>query len=308
MSGSTPAAPAPAPAPTARSSSPPPTFDTTPVPAFEHGKHVATAACLIIGDEVLNGKTKDSNSNFMARMLFDLGIEMKRIEVIADDEDEIIEAARRMVDKYDLVVTSGGIGPTHDDITYASIAKAFDAANDGKLQYHDETLRRMHESGKKRFNFAAQTEEQQLARKRMALFPVEHSEVLHVDPALWVPVVRIKQKLCILPGVPRLFEQLLTSYLASYVPLPPSSSKPFRVLVHTSMPESNIAPFLTSLQARVKAEGIRVGSYPKGIGGGVDVSLISQNEERLDELAQECCKELDGEVVAQGKLGQEQKL
>lgn len=56
------------------------------------------------GDEVLNGKTRDSNSNFMAKTLFDLGIELKRIEVIADDEDEIIEAARRLTDKYDMVV------------------------------------------------------------------------------------------------------------------------------------------------------------------------------------------------------------
>lgn len=63
---------------TERPSSPPPSFPTTPIPAHPEGTHVATAACLIIGDEVLNGKTKDSNSNFMARMLFDLGIELKR--------------------------------------------------------------------------------------------------------------------------------------------------------------------------------------------------------------------------------------
>lgn len=63
---------------TERPSSPTPTFPTTPVPSSPEGTHVATAACLIIGDEVLNGKTKDSNSNFMAKLLFDLGIEMKR--------------------------------------------------------------------------------------------------------------------------------------------------------------------------------------------------------------------------------------
>ncbi|KAK9899183.1 Molybdopterin binding protein [Cystobasidium minutum MCA 4210] len=287
---------------TERPSSPPPTFPTTPVPSYPEGTYVATAACLIIGDEVLNGKTKDSNSNFMAKLLFDLGIDLKRIEVIADDEEEIIEAARRLTSKYDLVVTSGGIGPTHDDITYESIAKAFD--DEGKLEYHEDTLHRMWEMGKKRYSLQQQTEEQALARKRMALFPVKNSEVLHVSESLWVPVVRMKGRLCILPGVPRLFEQLLTSYMANYVPLPPSSSKPFRVLIHTKMPESNIAPFLTSLQARVKAEGIRVGSYPK-LMQGVDVSLIGKDEARLEELAQECCKELSGEVVAQGKLGQE---
>ena len=103
------------------------------------------------------GKTRDSNSNFAAKLLFDLGVDLKRIEVIADDEDEIVEAARRMVDRYDMVLTSGGIGPTHDgpsmslirltltDITYSSLAKAFD--DDGKLEYHDETLRRMNEMG-----------------------------------------------------------------------------------------------------------------------------------------------------------------
>lgn len=160
--------------------------------------------------------------------------------------------------------------------------------------------------GKKRYALQQQTEEQALARKRMALFPVKDAEVLHVDKTLWVPVVRMKGRLCILPGVPRLFEQLITSYMANYVTLPPSSSKPFRVLVHTAMPESNIAPFLTSLQARVKAEGIRVGSYPK-IMHGVDVSLIGKDQERLAELAEECCKELKGEVIAQGKLGQEDK-
>lgn len=87
----------------------------------------------------------------------------------------------------------------------------------------------------------------------------------------------------------------------------PASSKPFRLLVRTSMPESNIAPFLTKLQARVKAEGINVGSYPK-LQQGVDVSLIGKDEPRLHELAQEVVKELDGELLAAGKLGNEEKL
>lgn len=124
-------------------------FKASPVPKFGD-KYVKTAACLIIGDEVLNGtqrimtpehraiavssrmsadvdhvkgKTKDSNSNFLAKMLFDLAVDLKRIEVIADDEAEISEAVRRMSKAYDLVITSGGIGPTHDDVTYESIAK-----------------------------------------------------------------------------------------------------------------------------------------------------------------------------------------
>ena len=90
-----------------------------------------------------------------------------------------------MTERYDMVLSSGGIGPTHDDITYSSLAKAFD--DEGKLEYHDETLRRMNEMGKRRWNMDQQTEEQQTARKRMALFPVG-SEALFVAPDLWVCV------------------------------------------------------------------------------------------------------------------------
>ena len=186
-------------------------FPKTPVgiSPLGPGNYVRTAACLIIGDEVLNGKTRDSNSNYFARLMFDLGVEVKRIEVIADDESEIIEAARRLTAAYDFVVTSGGIGPTHDDITYEALSKAFDMP----LAYDDETKRRMAEASKHRVTVTPQTPAQALARNRMALFPSGGSgvqEVLFVESSLWVPVVRLKGKLCILPGVPSLFQQLLT--------------------------------------------------------------------------------------------------
>ncbi|KAH8921861.1 Molybdopterin binding protein, partial [Atractiella rhizophila] len=261
------------------------------------GKWIETAACLIIGDEVLNGKTRDTNGNFLAKHLFDLGIQLKRLEVIPDEEEDIVDAVRQMSSKYDLVITSGGVGPTHDDITYQSVARAF--SDDGKLVYHDETIKRMEIMGSARYNFASQTQEQKTARLRMAFFP-EGAEVLSVDPELWVPVVRVKGKVCMLPGVPRLFQQLLIG-LTNYLPLPPASEKPFRHLIHTALPESSIAPFLTQLQERVKKEGVRVGSYPK-MNNGVDVSLIGKDEERLRELGAEVCKELQGEYIKEGKV------
>ncbi|GAA99926.1 uncharacterized protein L969DRAFT_93417 [Mixia osmundae IAM 14324] len=281
-----------------------PAFERSPVPSgnpLGEGRHVTSAACLIIGDEVLNGKTHDSNSNFLAKQLFDLGISLKEIQVIPDEEERIIEAAKRMTASYDLVVTSGGIGPTHDDITYDSMAKAFGV----ELKYHDETIHRMYEMGKKRYAEQKQTEEQMQARKRMALLP-NPAEVLFVQPDLWVPIVRLGGKLCILPGVPRLFQQL-TIGLLRYLPLPPSDMKPYRHLIHTKQPESSIAPFLTSLQNRVKEEGISVGSYPKLL-AGVDVSLIGKDLARLQELGQEVVKELDGKVVAEGRVGEEKDL
>ena len=73
---------------------------------------IHTAGCIIIGDEVLGGKTVDTNSTYMAKYCFNLGMSLKKIEVIGDDEEEIVEATRRMSNRYDFVVTSGGIGPT----------------------------------------------------------------------------------------------------------------------------------------------------------------------------------------------------
>ncbi|GAA5913389.1 flavin adenine dinucleotide pyrophosphatase [Sporobolomyces salmoneus] len=274
-----------------------PRFPLSEVP--KNMPQVQTAGLIIIGDEVLNGKTRDTNSNFFAKMCFDLGIELKRIEVIADDEEEIREAVLRMHKNYDFIATSGGIGPTHDDITYESVAKAFNLP----LVYHDETIKRMEAFSKGRYDFKSQTEEQKTARLRMALFP-KGQEYLFVQEDMWVPVVRVQGKVTIFPGIPALFERLLTGYVSRYIELPPASEKPYRVLIHTEMPESSIAPFLTKLADRVKKERIRVGSYPK-FKVGVDVSLIGKDESRLLELAKEVEQELQGSLIAHGKIGQE---
>ncbi|KAK1923692.1 MoaB/Mog domain-containing protein [Papiliotrema laurentii] len=293
---------------------------TVPNPLGE-GNFIKTAGCLIIGDEVLNGKTRDTNSNFFAQYCFDLGIELKRIEVIADDEEEIVEAARRMTQKYDFVVTSGGIGPTHDDITYQSLGVAFNLP----LKHHEETKRRMMgmSSPERRKELEEAPAAVREARDRMALFPTQPgghvvggeevdpskrtdgptSEVIFVEEDKWVPVVRLGGKLCVFPGIPSLFQQLLLG-LTPYLSLPPASSKPFRHLIFTNKPESAIAPFLTELQARVRKEDIRIGSYPY-LYAGVHVSLIGHDQARLRELEQEVVREVDGKVVSEGRLGED---
>ncbi|PRP76666.1 hypothetical protein PROFUN_14902 [Planoprotostelium fungivorum] len=151
-------------------------FSLTPVPPnpLGNGRYIETAGCLIIGDEVLNGKTKDTNSHYLARYCFDLGIDLKKIEVIPDDKDEIVRATRDMVSRYDFVVTSGGIGPTHDDITYESLAEAFSVG----VEHHQETIERMKEMNRRSGRSNVQTEEQQKARHRMALFP-QNSEFVN---------------------------------------------------------------------------------------------------------------------------------
>ncbi|CAO1622800.1 unnamed protein product [Parajaminaea phylloscopi] len=266
------------------------------------GRYVNTAGCLIIGDEVLNGKTRDSNSNFLAKWCFDLGIDLKRIEVIADDEEEIAEAVLRMSKNYDFVVTSGGIGPTPDDISYESIGKAFGAH---PLEYDPETLHRMEEHSKTRSYSHKQTEEMLTARKRMALFPSGNKgvkvEVIFPAEDLWVPVVRVASKVHILPGVPRLFEALLTG-LEPYTPIDPSKPKPHRILIHTKMPESSISPFLIKLTDKCKPLNIKVGSYPK-LFNGVDVSVIGFEPEKLQEIAKEVEQEVNGTITESGQIG-----
>ncbi|KAH9936701.1 Molybdopterin binding protein [Amylocystis lapponica] len=265
--------------------------DMPPNPLGE-GRWIKTAAALIIGDEILNGKTLDRNSNYFARFCFENGIELKRIEVIPDDEDEIVAASRRLVQTHDFVISSGGIGPTHDDITYASLAKAFGQP----LAHHQETLRRMVEMSKARIDIAGQSAEQRTARERMALFPAR-AEVLFIAPDVWVPVVRLEGRLCVFPGIPRLFQRMLDG-LARFLPLPPASERPFRQQVFTTQPESSIAPYLTELQARVKAAGVRVGSYPL-LQRGVYVALIGRDKDAVRALGVEVAEALHGRMVSE---------
>lgn len=181
-----------------------------PVSADErNSRTISTAACLIIGDEVLGGKTVDTNSAYLAKWCFNLGISLKRIEVIADDESEIIEAVRRMSDGYDFVVTSGGIGPTHDDITYQSIATAFNLP----LKLHQETFEKMKLLSKPHpnqptFDWEVDSPARR-AKLRMAELPTDESrdlkkQVLFPQEDLWVPVSVVNGNIHILPGVPRL--------------------------------------------------------------------------------------------------------
>ncbi|KAL1748291.1 MoaB/Mog domain-containing protein [Schizophyllum fasciatum] len=249
-----------------------PLFPISPIPQnpLGEGRCVREAAALVIGDEILNGKTLDRNSNYLARYCFEHGVDLKRIEVIPDDEAEIIEASRRLTDRYDFVVTSGGIGLTSLDITYASLAKAFGQ----QLQHHPETMRRMDAINAFRNTNLHTSPEQRQAYLRMALFPSE-AEVIFVRPEIWVPVVRLAGRLYILPGIPALFQKMLDA-LTPFLPLPEASERLQRVQIFTDRRESSIAPYLTELQARLRPRGVSVGSYPV-VGKGVFISLIGRD-------------------------------
>ncbi|OJJ62068.1 hypothetical protein ASPSYDRAFT_145652 [Aspergillus sydowii CBS 593.65] len=268
------------------------------------GKTIHTAACLIIGDEVLGGKTVDTNSAFFARYCFSLGIQLKRVEVIADDESEIMEAVRRMSTNYDFVVTSGGIGPTHDDITYASIAKAFDL----NLKLHQPAFERMKALSKPhplQPAFDWDTASPGLTAKlRMVEIPHDESvpleqQAVFVADDMWVPIAIVNGNIHILPGVPRLFERLLEHLRPSLLPrlVNPEGKGIYRYLFSTPLPESAVAPYLTDLAGRTADRGIKVGSYPRWQKKRNTVTLVGTDKELLDSLVAEVEQNVQGTKV-----------
>src|SRR5881227_1906763 len=86
---------------------------------------IVTAGILVIGDEILSGRTKDKNIGFIAEYLTNIGIDLKEVRIVSDDQDDIIAALNALRQRYTYVFTTGGIGPTHDDITADCVAKAF---------------------------------------------------------------------------------------------------------------------------------------------------------------------------------------
>ncbi|KAF7158265.1 hypothetical protein CNMCM5623_003034 [Aspergillus felis] len=268
-------------------------------------KTIHTAACLIIGDEVLGGKTIDTNSAFFAKYCFSLGIQLKRVEVIADDEGEIIEAVRRMSNNYDFVVTSGGIGPTHDDITYESIAKAFNLP----LKLHTlafERMKRLSKPHPMQPHFDWDTPSPGLTAKlRMVYLPLDEnlpaeSQALFVADDMWVPISVVNGNVHILPGVPRLFERLLEHLKPVLLPrlANPEGKGIYRYLFSTPLPESAVAPYLTDLAARASAHGVKVGSYPRWGNKRNTVTLVGTDKAFMDSVIAEVEENVQGKKVS----------
>ncbi|KAJ9634969.1 hypothetical protein, variant [Exophiala oligosperma] len=264
----------------------------------------SSGCCLLTKYVAGFAQTVDTNSAYLAKFCFSLGIQLKRVEVIADDEDEIIEAARRMSKNYDFVVTSGGIGPTHDDITYQSIAKAFNL----ELKLHEPTVAKMKKFSrphKSQPNFDWDKPSAALTAKlRMAQLPIdprlpEEDQVLYVKEDLWVPISVVNGNIHILPGVPRLFEALLEGMKPRIMPLlkDPEGKGTYRMLFSTPLAESAVAEYLTSLAAKVEPKGIKVGSYPRWGKGRNIVTLVGIDRDYMDSLEAEVAEGVKGRRV-----------
>ena len=227
------------------------------------------ASAIIIGNELLNGKVRDINAHVLAKTLFECGVSLKSIEIIPDNREIIAHTIRKQMGSYDFVFTSGGIGPTHDDITYDAVAYAFGQ----KLALHGPTVERY----TKHYGQAPNQ-----AQLKMALLP-EGCEVLWTSN-LWVPTVYI-EPVYVLPGIPELFAAMLEALKSRF------TYKPFeRALVYSNQPESQIAAPLEAVQTQFP--DVEIGSYPQRIDTGfrVMLSVEGADADRVQQAAAEIQK------------------
>jgi molybdenum cofactor synthesis domain-containing protein len=200
-----------------------------------------SAAILVIGDEILSGRTQDTNTTYIAKFLTVLGIDLKEARVVGDVEEEIVAALNALRARYDLVFTTGGIGPTHDDITADAVARAFGVG----IGYHPEAyalLEARYPPGE--FNDM---------RKRMARIP--HGAALVANPVSGAPGFQLGN-VYVMAGVP----MVMRAMLEAIAPALPRGLPVASVTVEAAIPEGAIAPGLAALQKDHK--DVAIGSYP----------------------------------------------
>ena len=229
-----------------------------------------TAGVIVIGDEILSGRTKDTNSNFIADKLVKAGIKLEQIRTIQDNQKTIIDTVKAFHKSYTYVFTTGGIGPTHDDITSESIAIAFNK----EFCFHKEAFKILEDYYPKgEFNEG---------RKKMAKMP-ESSELI-LNPLTVCPGFRI-ENVFVFPGVPEIMKKMFVHVLKNI-----QKGEPKKIItISTNLYESLIAEKLSIIQE--ENPKCSIGSYPyfnhvsKIM--GVNIVISSWKLKNLDNIADE---------------------
>ena len=239
------------------------------------------AAILIIGNEILSGRTQDTNTSTLAKWLNSIGVNVQEVRVVPDIEKTIIDTLNVLRKTNDYVFTTGGIGPTHDDITAESVAKAFD------LKYE------VHEEAYKILEAYYKPGEFNKGRQKMVWMP-QNAELI-LNPTSGAPGFKVENVFC-LPGVPSILKSMIGSLKNKIV-----GGKP--IISHTislNTVESEIAHSLKSVQLENK--DVEIGSYPFFHAGKLGVSIVirSEDQSKIDECSSQILKfvnEKDIEVV-----------
>ena len=239
------------------------------------------AGIIIIGNEILSGRTKDLNTSTLSKWLNSIGIKVVEVRSIPDIEEIIINTVNELKQKFDYVFTSGGIGPTHDDITSESLSKAFGI----KYEIHKEAYKILEKYyGEDDFNEG---------RQRMSWMPSNANLIL--NPASGAPGFYIEHVFC-LPGVPSILESMLPSLSNKLVGGEPILSK----TISLRTLESEIAKPLKQVQK--KNNEVDIGSYPFFRKGKIGVSIVlrSRDQFKIDNCSSqvlEFIKEKEIEIV-----------
>ena len=224
---------------------------------------IITAAILVIGDEILSGRTKDQNIGYIAEYLTAIGIDLREVRVVADVEDDIVAAVNALRTRYDHLFTTGGIGPTHDDITADAVAKAFGVA----IDFDPRAVAILSE----RYGKADLNE----ARMRMARIPA--GAELIANPLSKAPGFSLGN-VHVMAGVPAIMQAMLDGLSARL----PTGRKMLSRSVPAGMGEGRIARGLAAVQSDFP--DVSIGSYPTfdpTAGFTTTIVLRTRDEERL---------------------------
>ena len=222
-------------------------------------KTKVNAAILIIGNEILSGRTQDTNTSTLANWLNSIGVKVNEVRVVPDDEKKIVDTLNVLRKENNYVFTTGGIGPTHDDITAESISKAFGL----KYEIHKEAFKILEAY----YNPGEFNE----GRQKMVWMP-ENAELI-LNPTSGAPGFNVENVFC-LPGVPSILKSMLGGLKNKIVGGEP-------ILSHTislRTVESEIANSLTQVQNQNK--DVEIGSYPFFHAGKLGVSIVLRSEDK----------------------------
>ena len=229
-----------------------------------------SCAILIIGNEILSGRTKDQNVSFLASWLnSNLGIKIEEVRIIPDIEKIIVKNVLDLSKNFNYVLTTGGIGPTHDDITSKSISKAFKK----KYSYNIEALNILNKYYGNQFNDP---------RKKMAKMP-EGSKLIY-NPSSAAPGFIIKNVIC-LPGVPLILKSMVHNLKKYLRP----GAKIFSLSINCQTVESKIAKEIGIIQKKYK-KFVEIGSYPFFRLGKIGVSVVVRSSKKSN--LQSCHKDI----------------
>ena len=232
------------------------------------------ASLVIIGDEILSGRTEDKNLPYLAKWLGNLGIHLSEVHIVLDNEEDIIESVNTLRKKYDYVFTTGGIGPTHDDITTDSIAKAFGV----ETRIDDNALEKMKEflDGK------------ELTEPLLKMLHIPEGGELIYSPATKAPGYKI-ENVFVMAGIPKIMQGMLEGMYDYLEKGEVVHSRSFDILVGESFFAENLEEIQQEFQ------NISIGSYPFSRDDKYGATIVLRS---IDDSALDSCEILIKELIA----------